>query len=107
MKTTKLNKAALSVALILFIFGALSFSSRSGAQKTPRTPTLDLNWQSKVDSTVLSKASLGSTDFLIYMNQQADLSGARSLATKNEKGQYVYQRLTETANATQGTVKAT
>jgi serine protease AprX len=107
MKTTKLNKAALSVALILFIFGALSFSSRSGAQKAPQTPTLDLNWQSKVDSTVLSKASLGSTDFLIYMNQQADLSGARALATKNEKGQYVYQRLTQTANTTQGTVKAT
>jgi serine protease AprX len=107
MKTTKLNRGALSVALILFIFGALSFSSRSGAQKAPSAPTLDLNWQAKVDSTVLSKAVLGSTDFLIYMNQQADLSGARSLATKNEKGQYVYQRLTETANATQGTVKAT
>jgi serine protease AprX len=107
MKTTKLNRAALSVALILFILGALSFSSRSDAQKTPATPTLDLDWQAKVDATVLSKAALGQTDFLIYMHQQADLSGARSLATKNEKGQYVYQRLTETANATQGTVKLT
>src|SRR5688572_28041503 len=107
MKTTKLNKAALSVALILFIFGALSISSRSGAQKAAKTPTLSLDWQSKVDSTVLSKASLGSTDFLIYMKQQADLSGARSLETKNEKGQYEYQRLTVTATATQGKVKAT
>src|SRR5688500_13927549 len=64
-------------------------------------------WQGKVDPTVLSAAGLAETEFLIYMKQQADLSGSSALTTKEEKGQYVYQQLTATAESTQGNVKQT
>ena len=64
-------------------------------------------WQTKVDATILSAAGLAETEFLIYMKQQADLSGSSALQTKEEKGQYVYQQLTTTAQATQANVKQT
>ncbi len=64
-------------------------------------------WQGKVDPTVLSATGLAETEFLIYMKQQADLSGSSALTTKEEKGQYVYQQLTTTAASTQGNVKQT
>src|SRR5688572_32858542 len=101
MKTSTLNKAALSVALILFIVGGLSFLSYSRAQKAPKAPTLDLNWQSKVDPSVLSQAALAPTEFYIHMTDQADLSGADALDTKEQKGEYVFQQLTAKAAATQ------
>ena len=65
------------------------------------------SWQTKVDATVLSAAGLAETEFLIYMKQQADLSGSSALQTKEEKGQYVYQQLTTTAQTTQANVKQT
>lgn len=65
------------------------------------------DWRAKVDATILTAAAAGDTDFLIYMKEQADLSGAGALRTKNEKGQYVYERLTATAQATQANVKQT
>src|SRR5688500_478325 len=65
------------------------------------------SWQTKVDATVLNAAGLAEAEFLIYMKQQADLSGSNALKTKEEKGQYVYQQLTTTAQATQINVKQT
>ncbi len=61
-------------------------------------------WQDKVDASVLNAASLGEAEFLIYMNSQADLSGAHSLSTKEEKGQFVYESLKATAQTTQPAV---
>lgn len=58
-------------------------------------------WEDKVDPTVLTAATTGQAEFLIYMNSQADLSGAAALPTKEEKGQFVYQQLTATAQTTQ------
>jgi subtilisin family serine protease len=60
-----------------------------------------LDWRAKVDSTVLGQAALGETELLVYLAEQADLSGAYDLATKEEKGRYVYERLTAVADATQ------
>ena len=40
----------------------------------------------------------GKNEFWIIFNEQADVSGAKLLDTKEEKGEYVYKRLTETAN---------
>ena len=65
------------------------------------------SWQTKVDPTVLSAAGLAETEFLIYMKQQADLSGSSALPTKEEKGHYVYQQLTTTAQTTQANVQQT
>jgi serine protease AprX len=61
----------------------------------------DPEWERKVERSVLSKASSGKADFLIYLTEQADLSGAYRFQTKVEKGRYVYERLTAIAAATQ------
>ena len=58
--------------------------------------------QAKIDPVVLNKVSKGSTtEFVVVMKEQADISGAAKLSTKIEKGNYVYKKLTETAERTQ------
>jgi len=59
------------------------------------------DWQSRVDRWVLDTAASGETEFLVFMQEQADLSGAASLKTQAAKGQYVFQQLTQTAQRTQ------
>jgi subtilisin family serine protease len=59
------------------------------------------SWQAKIDGEVLSAVAEGETDFILHLSDQADLSGARYLKTKQEKGQYVYQRLTAVARRSQ------
>ncbi|MBA3241632.1 MAG: S8 family serine peptidase, partial [Acidobacteria bacterium] len=112
----KLRKILYAASFCLLIFSALTldrlFSSSgssaqvlqvnnpTGAQKTNAAS----DWQQKVDGRVLSALAAGQTEFLIYLKQRADLSGARDLATKEEKGRYVYERLTAAAQATQPNV---
>jgi serine protease AprX len=89
----------------LLVFSIFPFSSGSSAQSLQTK--LQPDWRSKVDSRVLDALTLGQTEFLIYMKQQADLGGATFLKTKEEKGRYTYERLTATAQATQPNVKRT
>ena len=63
-------------------------------------------WRSKVDPGVYAAASVGESEFIVYMAQQADLSGASALRTKEEKGTFVYQQLMSLAEATQPPVRA-
>jgi len=65
------------------------------------SPAQSAAWQSKVDPWIIDTAARGETEFIVFLNEQADLSGADRLATKQEKGDYVFQHLTETANRTQ------
>ena len=58
-------------------------------------------WQSKVDSWILQSASEGETEFLVYLNAQADLKKASLLPTRLQKGLYVYETLTTLAERTQ------
>ena len=58
------------------------------------------NWQDKVDSRLLQGAP-ATNEFLVILSEQADLSGAAALKTKEAKGRYVFERLTETAQRTQ------
>lgn len=76
-------------------------------------------WQAKVDPWLLTQfhlqkgvglASLAGqehpntadqVEFLVSLKDQADLSGAAMLTSKAQKGNYVYQRLTEHARRTQ------
>jgi uncharacterized repeat protein (TIGR01451 family) len=64
------------------------------------------SWQTKVDAWVLNTAAIGQTEFLIFLSEQANLSGAAALETKLEKGAYVYDALLEVARRTQGPVLA-
>jgi subtilisin family serine protease len=58
------------------------------------------NWQDKVDSRLLQGVP-ATNEFLVILSEQADLSGAAALKTKEAKGRYVFERLTETAQRTQ------
>jgi hypothetical protein len=47
----------------------------------------------------------GNSEALIVLSEQADLSGADNLPTKQEKGQYVYNALREVAERTQAPLR--
>jgi uncharacterized repeat protein (TIGR01451 family) len=59
-------------------------------------------WQAKVDSRVLAQAEAGPAEFILMLDEQADLSGAEQIEGKAAKGQYVYEQLTAVAGRTQG-----
>lgn len=59
-------------------------------------------WQPKVDAWVLQNTAAGQpAEFILYLNQQADLSRARRFAGRAQKGAYVYQQLSLAAAASQ------
>lgn len=59
-------------------------------------------WRHKVDAAVLQAAdSGGETEFLVILQTQADVSGAKLLPNKPSKGEYVFRKLRETAHNTQ------
>jgi len=69
---------------------------------TPFEPAPALpDWQNRVDRWVLDTAASGETEFLVFMQEQADLSGAARLKTQAAKGQYVFEQLTQTSQRTQ------
>jgi serine protease AprX len=109
MKSSKLRIVGLGFGLVsILIATSITYPTSSIAGPTGNEITSGTqSWQNKVDASVLSKASTGKTQFLIYMENQADLSGAEGLTTKAEKGEYVFRQLTAAANATQPAVRQT
>jgi subtilisin family serine protease len=66
------------------------------------------DWQAEVDPWVIETASAkGETEFIVFLSEQADLSLAQSLQTTLEKGTYVFETLSATADRTQVPVIAT
>jgi uncharacterized repeat protein (TIGR01451 family) len=59
------------------------------------------SWMGMIDRSVYSAAAEGETEFILFLSEQADLSGALDFSSKVDKGNYVFQRLTETAGRTQ------
>ncbi len=90
----------------LFLFGLLlaflgaSVWLANVAQAAP-SPFEDVNWRAKIDPWVWQTAQGSQTEFLVFLQEQADLSGAEALPTKNEKGWFVYRQLTAVALRTQ------
>jgi len=66
----------------------------------------EARWQDKVDPWVLDTGRTGDTEFLVVLTDQADLDAAQTLATKAEKGTFVFHALTATAERSQGPVLA-
>lgn len=84
----------LCVLLILPGFGAgMRWTARAGG-----------GWASKIDPWLLTTAPGGEAEFLIFHSEQADLSGAARLSTKQAKGAYVFRQLTEVASRTQAPI---
>ncbi len=87
-----MKKHLFSTLLTLFVIVLASWTSNN-------------DWQTKVDAEILASVEAGNTiDFLIYMTEQADLAVANTLATKEEKGQYVYNTLNQLAQRSQSGV---
>jgi uncharacterized repeat protein (TIGR01451 family) len=63
-------------------------------------------WEEKVDPLILSTALNGDTEFLVFLKEQADLSGAAILGDKTAKGNYVYEALTSLAETSQKPIRA-
>ena len=64
------------------------------------------HWQEKVDPSILSASPEVETEFLVFLREQADLSGAASLESKGAKGFFVYEALTSIAETTQKPIRA-
>lgn len=60
-----------------------------------------ISWHEKVAPEVLSAVEEGKTEFLVLLRDQADLSQAKALSSKGEKGTYVFNTLTSFANINQ------
>ena len=84
------RKTNLLILLVLLVGG---FSAPPAALAIP--------WGSKVDPWVFETAAQGETEFLLFLVEQADLSAAGALPTKEEKGRYVVDRLTQLAERSQ------
>jgi subtilisin family serine protease len=68
----------------------------------PAAPAGGTSWPGKVDPWIEETGWQGDTEFILLLAEQADLSGARTLRTKAEKGEFVYRQLVRTAARTQG-----
>jgi len=63
-------------------------------------------WRQKIDPEVLAELEVGAqSEVIIAFNEQADLSPAYQLKTKEAKAQFVYNQVQEVANRTQVSVK--
>jgi len=61
----------------------------------------DDTWRAKVDPWVLESGRSHETEFLVFLDEQADLSAAATLPTKEARGAYVFHALREVAERTQ------
>ena len=73
-------------------------------QAVPAADSSD--WQEKVDISILSASAEVETEFLVFLREQADLSGAAALERKSAKGTFVYEALTSIAETTQKPIRA-
>ena len=89
-RIARLGAILLLASLLLYLLAYLS------------QPTQAAAWQAKVDPWVRQTAvTQPQTEFLVYLTEQADLSGAATIRGKEAKGQYVVERLTAVAARTQ------
>jgi serine protease AprX len=70
------------------------------------TATATVDWRDRVDAVVLDAAVSGPTEFFVYLDERADLSGSETFTAKRDKSRYVYDRLRSVAARTQTPVIA-
>jgi hypothetical protein len=82
------------------IVGLLALMAWSLPENTP--------WQDKVSPVLLEKArqSADKINFMVMMKQEADVSEAKQLTTKDEKAWFVYNQLQQTAARSQSGIIA-
>lgn len=91
-------------APILLVLISVLFFNLPSSVDSRLAPTSG-RWQDKVDPWVSTSAAQGQAEFLVFLSDQADLSGAANLRTKAERGEFVYRTLSEHAERTQGPLR--
>jgi len=96
---------------VLFCFGGMTIVlfALGKASAQPRTPAVQTNvpWNGfaatdKIAPWVMEHTANGQqAEFFVVLADQADLSGAANLQTKNEKARFVYETLLSKSQATQ------
>src|SRR6478672_12134528 len=98
---------------VLLCFAGVTLALALGkASAQPRTPAVQTKMLSggfgaanKIAPWVMEHTANGQqAEFFVVLGDQADLSPASSLATKAEKGRFVYQALQNKAQTTQGSI---
>lgn len=93
---------ALYIRLVL-LFGLLISLLGPAAASAPA----HFDWREKVDPWVLQTLEgSASTEFIVFLTQQADLSAAAVLPTRLQKGTFVYTQLSQMATRTQAPLLA-
>src|SRR5687767_14731251 len=97
LRTQKRGRWLVGVAAILAlaVFAAAAMASAGST-----------DWRQKVDVSVVSNAEVGRTQFFVYLDRQADLTGAYTRTAKAAKSRFVYEQLTGVARESQGSVVA-
>jgi len=88
--------------IILILFMNWAGRSIAASRESESVP-----WENKVNSQVMDGIQRGETEFLVIMKDQADLSHAADLKSKEEKGKFVYLTLTKYAENNQKLVRTT
>jgi subtilisin family serine protease len=87
-----LFKPANILLLITLLFSFINWS--------PPSRETALSWQEKVEPQLLNSVE-NQVEFVLFLSEQANLDGAARLSTKQQKGEYVFQTLTKTAQRSQ------
>ena len=89
------------VAAAIAALGAIASSRATNQDSSPDRTAI----ATKIAPWVMDHTANGQqAEFFVVLADQADLSGAAALPTKNEKGRYVYDALRNKSQATQGPI---
>lgn len=89
--------------LLTGLFAAVLFVALPASSAVP--PTLSALMQQKADPWVVKKLADGSTsEFLVVLPEQADLSGAAQFTDKTARGQWVFETLRDNAKRSQASL---
>ena len=92
--------AIVGLAAVVVVLGAL------GAALQARDTHASAN-EAKIAGGVFDATANGNeTSFIVYLSDQADLSKAAAIKNEDERGWYVYDKLTQEAARTQAPIKA-
>ncbi len=86
-----------------------AMKSRQAQKSSPSLSQseIQIDATTKIDPQLLAEIKeSGQTEFFVWMTEKADLSPAANLKTKQEKGQFVFDALRETAERTQKDLRA-
>jgi subtilisin family serine protease len=92
----------ISFAILLLTGMIFGLAINDGALANAiQAPAAQGNPTAKIETQLLTQLNSGPADFIVKMAEQADISVADQLLTKEEKGQYVFETLVSIAARTQ------